>query len=150
MATSEALRVSQGIISTITRFTNADPANTPKLILQVGADGAVLTDIIGTSDDTTARQFNAFVSPDSSHANKVPLHYMSIPAYSGLQSNAFPISLFDWVYSTSVYRREYNGNGNGYIELPPGSSVWGYLTSLPAAGKVVGIFAKAQTYTAPA
>lgn len=152
MAKVNTLPVAQNINGPISvQFANADgaagtglttaPSNT-KLLYTAGANDSVLKSIIVSSDDSSARVLNLYVSPDAG-TTKYWLSAFSIPITSG---NTGAIASVDILGSTLIPGLCYDQSGKAVLPLQATYRIYVGLQVAVTSGKFINVTAIGEDY----
>jgi hypothetical protein len=126
----------------VTRFTSAD-TTTAKTIFTAGADGARLTGLHATSQDTVARRLNLYLRRSS-------VDYLISSSAIGAATAGPPevptfVSLLNSADTPWVQQ---DVNGNRYIDLQANDELYVGLAQTMTAAKNIDVFAQSATFSA--
>lgn len=134
------------VINKITEFDNSNGINTKKITNSSTTYlGQKISKILVSSDDSADNLLKIYVH-DGSSVSSNPIGFVSIPLESGMGSDVTkPI--------VSVLRSadfdpivDLDNNGNPYLMLNVGWSLYAALDSAPGAGKIIQVYTQVDDY----
>lgn len=128
----------QAIRGVITQFTNTD-STTAKSVFAAGSNGSKVENIMVSSSDTTARDLILGIYNGTTN---FAIGIVSIPITAGTVDSTFSV---DYLRSTQFGGQTYMGfnydpNGNKYLYLPSGFSLYMNVGVAVTSAKAINIY----------
>jgi hypothetical protein len=129
----------QLVQSTAVQILPAD-TTTLKTLVTAGADGTIVSRILVTSTDTSAKDLALYVTIS---AVDYLIGTVAIPANSGF-TNAVPtVGLFD---ATQIPSLQIDNNGNKYLQLGTGAVLKVKVLTAVTAAKIINVVAQSGNF----
>lgn len=151
MAKTYRVPVTQTLQSIVQSFVNADgavgttlttaPSNT-KLLFTAGTEGAVVKSLMVASDDSSARVFVLYISPDSG-TTFYCIGTVNIPVNSGATGAIANIDLFG---SSVLLGLQFDQSGKAVLPLEASHRLYGGVQVAVTAAKTIVVTGVAEDY----